>query len=114
MRDQNYLKSVIGTPSDAVKDVSEREDGFIGRIEDLSQLAAEMSAGLETIKVFHLLLRPPTVEDGIDFYEEIRRVEIFFIKRALKHTGGSQVKAASLLRLAHTTLNAKIKKYNIV
>ena len=49
----------------------------------------------------------------IDFYEEVRRFEIELITRALKQTGGHQMRAARLLNVKVTTLNSKIKRYNI-
>ena len=51
--------------------------------------------------------------DAIDFYDEVRRFEIELITRALKQTGGHQMRAARLLNVKVTTLNSKIKRYNI-
>ena len=53
------------------------------------------------------------IESGFDFYAEVSRFEIDLIKRALLQTGGHQVRAAKLLNLKVTTLNSKIKHYNI-
>jgi len=50
---------------------------------------------------------------GIQFYEEVQRFEIELIKQALEQTGGHQSRAAKLLGLNTTTLNSKIKSYNI-
>ena len=54
-----------------------------------------------------------TIESGFDFYEEVSRFEIDLIRRALLQTGGHQVQAARLLNLKVTTLNSKIKHYQI-
>jgi|SRR5882724_3606760 len=54
-----------------------------------------------------------TIGDGLDFYDEVSRFEIDLIKRALLQTGGHQVQAAKLLNLKVTTLNSKIKHYEI-
>ena len=54
-----------------------------------------------------------SIENGFDFYDEVSRFEIDLIKRALLQTGGHQVHAAKLLNLKVTTLNSKIKHYNI-
>jgi len=51
--------------------------------------------------------------DGIRFYEEVERFEIALIKAALKRTNGHQVRAARLLNLNPTTLNAKIRQYEL-
>ncbi|HEX8181075.1 MAG TPA: sigma-54 dependent transcriptional regulator [Pyrinomonadaceae bacterium] len=53
------------------------------------------------------------VARGIDFYDEVRRFEIDLIRRALEQTGGHQSRAARLLGMNATTLNSKIKTYNI-
>ena len=50
---------------------------------------------------------------GISFYEEVSRFEIELIRRALELTGGHQSRAAKLLGMNNTTLNSKIKAYNI-
>ena len=50
---------------------------------------------------------------GINFYDEVRRFEIDLIRQALERTGGHQSRAARLLGMNATTLNSKIKTYNI-
>ncbi|MGH9968542.1 MAG: helix-turn-helix domain-containing protein [Pyrinomonadaceae bacterium] len=54
-----------------------------------------------------------SIERGLDFYDEVSRFEIDLIKRALLQTAGHQGRAARLLNLKVTTLNSKIKHYNI-
>jgi len=66
-------------------------------------LGASSSPNAATIDVAH----------GIDFYDEVRRFEIDLIRRALEQTGGHQSRAARLLGMNATTLNSKIKTYNI-
>jgi DNA-binding NtrC family response regulator len=66
-------------------------------------LGASTSAGAKEIDVSR----------GIDFYDEVRRFEIEIIRRALEQTGGHQSRAARLLGMNATTLNSKIKTYNI-
>ena len=53
------------------------------------------------------------VEGGVDFYSEVKQFETALIKLALGQTDGNQARAAKLLRLQATTLNAKIKLYKI-
>jgi DNA-binding NtrC family response regulator len=55
----------------------------------------------------------PDIEIGVDFYERVRQFEINLIKLALARTGGHQRRAARLLRLNRSTLNAKIKLYKL-
>lgn len=54
------------------------------------------------------------ISKGVNFYEEVRRFETDLLRRALDQTGGHQSRAARLLGLNATTLNSKIKTYNIV
>ncbi|HVF56201.1 MAG TPA: sigma-54 dependent transcriptional regulator [Pyrinomonadaceae bacterium] len=65
--------------------------------------AAQASAGATAVDVSH----------GVNFYDEVRRFEIDLIRRALKQTSGHQSRAARLLGMNATTLNSKIKTYNI-
>ena len=51
--------------------------------------------------------------DNISFYDEVRRYEIALIMSALAGAQGHQCHAARLLNLKPSTLNAKIKQYNI-
>ncbi len=53
------------------------------------------------------------ISRGVNFYDEVKRFEIDLIRRALEQTGGHQSRAARLLGLNATTLNSKIKTYNI-
>lgn len=53
------------------------------------------------------------ISRGVNFYDEVRRFETDIIRRALEQTGGHQSRAARLLGLNATTLNSKIKTYNI-
>lgn len=50
---------------------------------------------------------------GVNFYDEVRKFEMDLIRRALEQTSGHQSRAARLLGLNATTLNSKIKTYNI-
>lgn len=52
-------------------------------------------------------------KSGIDFYKLTKRYEKTLIEHALRKTKGSQTKAAKLLNLRLTTLNAMIKRYKI-
>ena len=53
------------------------------------------------------------LEQGVDFYAEVRNFEISLITQALIKAGGSQVRTATLLGINATTLNSKIKNYSI-
>ena len=49
----------------------------------------------------------------INFYDEVRRFEIDLLVFALKQMDGNQAKAAQFLSLKKSTLNHKVKQYNI-
>ena len=51
--------------------------------------------------------------ERIHLYEELRAIEINFIRSALIRTGGHQARAAKLLGMKLTTINSKIKRYKI-
>jgi transcriptional regulator with GAF, ATPase, and Fis domain len=56
---------------------------------------------------------PVDIKNGACFSDEVRQFEVSLIRAALGRTAGSQTQAARLLGLKPTTLNAKIKRYNI-
>lgn len=70
---------------------------------------------LRLLREVQSLTEVPTLsfESGLDFYDEVSRFEVELIKRALFQTRGHQGRAARLLNLKVTTLNSKIKHYNI-
>lgn len=78
-------------------------------VQYLKELTEALSGAVEALDSVQAL----DVEEGISFYDEVRRFEIGLIRTALNMTAGSQRRAAELLRLKATTLNAKIKMYNI-
>lgn len=56
---------------------------------------------------------PVDIKGGARFSDEVRQFEVNLIRTALGRTSGSQIRAARLLGLKPTTLNAKIKRYRI-
>jgi DNA-binding NtrC family response regulator len=100
----------------AMRAVPQQEGvGADGRLGVLRDAARSLSRAMKAIRTLELSgpAAAPDVGHGVDFYDEVRRFEILLIERALWHSGGSQVRAASLLGLKTTTLNSKIKGYNI-
>jgi DNA-binding NtrC family response regulator len=55
----------------------------------------------------------PDAPAEMSFYDEVRRFEIGLITRALRQAHGKQKEAARLLGLKATTLNAKMKQYQM-
>ena len=79
------------------------------RIEMLKNVALNL---LKEVQVLSTLEAADIVR-GIQFYDEVERFERELITRALELTGGHQVRASRLLGLKVTTLNSKVKRYQI-
>jgi DNA-binding NtrC family response regulator len=79
------------------------------RLSALKQLTLELVREVQSIGEVKVL----DMDSGLDFYNEVTTFEIDLITRALVLTGGHQARAAKLLNLKGTTLNSKIKSYNI-
>jgi DNA-binding NtrC family response regulator len=71
--------------------------------------ALELLAAIE----LEALARSPDFECDLDFYELVRSFETNLIRRALHQANGVQTRAARLLNIKATTLNNKIKIYDI-
>ena len=110
-RGQNYLKGVSNPPQ--ASHARNAREGFQEVVESLVRQAAALTDELEDLRAFGFPVESFSVDAEIDFYEEVRRFEISMIKKALKVSQGSQKKAANLLKLKQTTLNTKIKSYQI-
>jgi DNA-binding protein Fis len=54
------------------------------------------------------------VKSSVNFFDEVRQFEMRLIGRALELTGGNQARAALILGLGTTTLNYKIKSYEML
>ena len=93
-----------------------RADGRLQQLADLAMrlmketrtLASDVAFADESPKLHNFDLA-----SGIDFYGEVQRFETALIKLALEHAAGNQAQAARSLGLRATTLNSKIKIYNI-
>lgn len=89
------------------------------RMERLVDLAAMLLSEAERLSQDRAFteestrLRSMNLAEGIDFYDEVKRFESGLIKLALERTRGNQAKAARLLNIKPTTLNSKIKLYQI-
>ena len=71
---------------------------------DHDNALAEAAAAVENLNL----------ESGVDFYGEVKRFEMRLIARALQLTGRNQARAARMLGLGTTTLNYKIKCYEML
>ena len=89
------------------------------RLEKIRQLAGELLDQAESLDHENALAETSAAVEnlnlkaGVDFFDEVRRFEVRLITRAMELTGGNQSRAAKLLGLGTTTLNYKIKSYEI-
>jgi transcriptional regulator with GAF, ATPase, and Fis domain len=79
------------------------------KLANISHLVSSLNAAVEDLNSVEV----PPLDDHFDFYHEVEQFEINLIKSALRVSGGSQAKAARLLNLNATTLNAKLKLFKI-
>jgi hypothetical protein len=83
------------TLPEQIRSLRERTVALLTELESLGSLAA------------------PAPERNFRLDDEVRRFEIALIRTALVETGGNRVLAAQLLGVKHTTLNSKIKRYQL-
>lgn len=86
-----------------------RNEAFESRLSSLKDVAMELLSAVESLK-------STAQSEGnhkLKLHEEVRKFETDLIRTALVRTGGNQLRAARLLGVKHTTLNAKIKRYGI-
>jgi DNA-binding NtrC family response regulator len=88
-------------PSDTTVDV---------RLNTLRETVLQLLDEVESLAIS----RPVDIRNGAHFSDEVRQFEVSLIRTALGRTSGSQTRAAKLLGLKPTTLNAKIKRYGIM
>ena len=86
-----------------------RDEAFESRLSSLKNVAIELLSAVESLKNTTSGAEPRTLR----LYDEVRRFETDLIRTALVRTNGNQLRAARLLGVKHTTLNAKIKRYGI-
>ncbi len=82
----------------------------------LNLIKMKVNSLLEELRTFESTTaqkREIDLVKGIDFYDEIKRFETELIVNALRCTSGHQSKAARILNVKLSTLNSKIKHYNI-
>ena len=98
MRPQSNLQ--LGVPQDGA---------VINRIEALKKLTRQLLREVQSLEE----ARAPYAKSSIRLSEEVQRFEVDLIRCALARTSGNQRCAACLLGIKATTLNSKIKRYNI-
>ena len=90
------------------------------RLEKIKQMAAALLDEAESLDHENALAETSetvnslTNKSAVNFFEEVRGFEMRLIRRALELTGGNQARAARMLGLGTTTLNYKIKSYQLL
>ena len=114
-------KAVIGESISGrrLRRLPNRKQSPAGRLEKIRALAGYLLEETESLDHEHALAEASaavddlSIESGIDLAAAVRRFEIRLITRALELTGGNQARAARMLGLGTTTLNYKIKQYEL-
>ena len=104
-------ESILGLESNS-PDSAERapsSSNVDARLNTLRETVLQLLDEVESLAIS----RPIDIKRGARFSDEVRQFEVSLIRTALGRTSGSQTRAARLLGLKPTTLNAKIKRYGI-
>jgi DNA-binding NtrC family response regulator len=80
------------------------------RLDELRAIARYLLTELESLG--RAAAREPERKSSLD--DEVKRYEIALIRAALDKADGSQTRAARMLGVKVTTLNTKIKRYQIM
>lgn len=110
------VSSSLGERTVHLKLAEKPENDRIRRVVDLADALLSEAETLARDKAFTeeaTRLQPLDILGGINFYDEVQRFETHLIKMALSETRGNQARAAKLLGIKATTLNSKIKLFNI-
>jgi len=86
-----------------------RDEAFESRLSSLRDVAVELLNAVDYLKQ-----TTSTNDQKLNLEDEVRKFETDLIRAALVRTGGNQARAARLLGVKHTTLNAKIKRYQLL
>ena len=90
------------------------------RLEKIKDMASTLLQEAESLHHENALAEASAEVDNlnprskVNFFDEVRRFEMRLIGRALELTGGNQARAARMLGLGTTTLNYKVKSYEML
>jgi transcriptional regulator with GAF, ATPase, and Fis domain len=108
MTSESILGLEVNRPASAEQTPS--ESSVDARLNTLRETVLQLLGEVESLAIS----RPVDIKHGARFSDEVRQFEVSLIRTALGRTSGSQTRAAKLLGLKPTTLNAKIKRYGIM
>ena len=104
--DLRHKLELLGTIAERPSNKEEGVDVKLGLLQDVVMTLLDEVKALKDAS-------EKDVSGGISLVDEVRRFEVGLIQRALEQTHGHQTRAAQLLGINLTTLNYKIKRYNI-
>ena len=104
-------ESILGLESNGSESAEQTygEPSVDARLNTLRETVLQLLDEVESLAIS----KPVDIKRGARFNDEVRQFEVSLIRTALGRTG-SQTRAAKLLGLKPTTLNAKIKRYGIM
>ena len=104
-------ESILGLESNSpdTAESAPSDSNVDARLNTLRETVLQLLDEVESLAIS----RPVDIKRGARFSDEVRQFEVSLIRTALGRTSGSQTRAARLLGLKPTTLNAKIKRYGI-
>jgi transcriptional regulator with GAF, ATPase, and Fis domain len=106
-------ESILGLEEnriEAVEQTRSEPPNVDARLNTLRETVLQLLDEVECLAIS----RPVDIKRGARFSDEVKQFEVSLIRTALGRTSGSQTRAAKLLGLKPTTLNAKIKRYGIM
>src|SRR6476660_10325976 len=101
--------SEIAASQEQVTSEGLSEANMDDRINTLRETVLQLLQEVESLTI----AAPAGLKSGARLNDDVRQFEMNLIRTALGRTAGSQTRAAKLLGLKLTTLNAKIKRYHI-
>src|SRR6185369_11445215 len=104
-------ESILGleTNRPEIAETTSSKTSVDARLNTLRETVLQLLEEVESLAIS----KPVDIKNGARFSDEVKQFEVSLIRTALGRTSGSQTRAAKLLGLKPTTLNAKIKRYGI-
>jgi len=102
------LASVLSSAKTGGGGILLREATLDNRLDALKDVALTLLEAVDSLRSAE-----QSRDHSVRLHDEVQRFETDLIRTALERTGGNQARAARLLGVKHTTLNAKIKRYQI-
>ena len=102
------LASALSTAKTGESGILLREATLDNRLDALKDVALTLLEAVDSLRTAE-----QSRDHKVRLHDEVQRFESELIRTALERTGGNQARAARLLGVKHTTLHAKIKRYQI-